>query len=152
MGIPMIHHLQHVLNTAVRWFWKWISRDDANEYARPRRGRKAEKTVAHRFRRAGYRILDCNFECKNGEIDIIAFHDGKVVFVEVRSVTDPAFVDPLASIPPKQRRIIRAAQRYATINNLRNENVILRLDAVGIHYDQSGDIKDIEHIVDAFRG
>lgn len=148
----MIQHLHHILNTTVQWLRERIHNDASDVYERHRRGQKAEETVVHRLRQAGYRILERNFTCKHGEIDIIAFHDGKVVFVEVRSVTDPALVDPIASINrAKQRRIIRTAERYAAINNLRNENVILRFDVVGVHYDQSDELKELEHIVDAFR-
>ncbi len=148
----MFHHVQQLLNDAIMWFWNWIAEGHNQEYERHRRGRIAEEAVTSRLRECGYRILERNFTCKSGEIDIIAFHDGKVIFVEVRSVTDPARVAPLASITPqKQQRIIRAAQRYATIHNLREENVFLRFDAVGVHRDQKGQITRMKHVVDAFR-
>lgn len=126
-------------------------RGNQNEYFRQRLGRTAEEAVARHLRRKGYRILERNFSCTGGEIDLIVFRDGIVVFVEVRSVTEPSGLDPLATVTAaKQHRLLRAAQHYVTLRALRRENVVLRFDVVGVRRTSSGEIHEITHIEDAF--
>lgn len=47
-------------------------------------GNRMEERAAQELRRRGYRILERNFRCRSGEIDIIARQDGYLVFVEVK--------------------------------------------------------------------
>lgn len=61
----------------------------------------------------GLRLLQCNFRCKVGEIDLIMQDGATLVFVEVRKRADARHGGAAASITPaKQRRLIRAAQFY----------------------------------------
>jgi putative endonuclease len=111
----------------------------------------AEEAVARYLQRKGYTILERNFSCVSGEIDIIAFRDGAVAFVEVRSVTEPAGLDPLQTVTPaKQRRLVRAAQHYISLRDLRKENVELRFDVVGVRRTSAGRIHEINHVENAF--
>ena len=48
-------------------------------------GKFGEKIAANHLKRNGYRILENNFRCKFGEIDIIALHRDTMVFVEVKT-------------------------------------------------------------------
>jgi len=115
-------------------------------------GHKAEGEAARHFRSKGYRILERNFSCKQGEIDLIVFKDGVVAFVEVRSRTEPAAPDPLYSVNrTKQRRIVRAGQVYVSRHALWREDVTLRFDVVAIRYDEEGKLTGVEHIEDAFQ-
>jgi len=76
-------------------------------------GQQAELLAAEHLKRHGYHIIEKNFACKLGEIDIIARHKGELVFVEVRSRNCASAPDPAYSVTPrKQRRIIRAASLY----------------------------------------
>ena len=73
----------------------------------------AEQIAADHLEAHGYRIVDRNFVCKLGEIDIIAQHSGDLVFVEVRSRGSASFINPVFSVDRhKQKRIIRAAEVY----------------------------------------
>jgi putative endonuclease len=77
------------------------------------RGRLAEQVAADHLEAHGYRIVEKNFSCRLGEIDIIAHHLGELVFVEVRSRSSAASLNPVFSVDrQKQKRIIRAAQIY----------------------------------------
>jgi putative endonuclease len=77
------------------------------------RGDRAEQIAAEHLCRLGYRIVERNFSCKLGEVDIIAAHQGELVFVEVRSRHSSRALDPVYTLGPrKQTRIIRAAQVY----------------------------------------
>lgn len=77
------------------------------------RGLHAEEIAVRHLKENGYRIIDRNFVCKLGEIDIIASHNGDVVFVEVRSRHSTEALNPVYSVNrQKQNRIIRSAQLY----------------------------------------
>lgn len=77
------------------------------------RGFAAEDLAARYLEDHGYRIVERNFLCKLGEIDIIAYHNDELVFVEVRSGKKGNLVDPIYSINySKQKKIIRAASLY----------------------------------------
>jgi putative endonuclease len=77
------------------------------------RGRLAEQVAADHLEARGYRILEKNFTCRLGEIDIIAADQGELVFVEVRSRGSASSLNPIFSVDrQKQKRIIRAAEIY----------------------------------------
>ena len=77
------------------------------------RGASAEADAAQLLLDAGYRIIERNFRCKAGELDIIA-RDGEIlVFVEVRSRADDAHGGAIEMIRRgKQRRVARVAACY----------------------------------------
>ena len=61
----------------------------------------------------GYEILEYNYRCRMGEIDIVARQGGYLVFVEVKNRRDGQTGDPLEAVDrAKQRRISRTAQYY----------------------------------------
>ncbi len=77
------------------------------------KGNEAEQIACNHLAQNGYRIITRNFNCRVGEIDIIAQHGGDLVFVEVRSWRSPATVNPIHTISRrKQERVIRAAEVY----------------------------------------
>lgn len=77
------------------------------------RGAAAEARAAAFLASRGLRIRDRNFRTRVGEIDLVAEHDGTLVFVEVRMRASEHFGGAAASITePKRRRIVAAAQLY----------------------------------------
>lgn len=73
----------------------------------------AEQIAADHLSGIGYRIIERNFECRIGEIDIIARHGEDLVFVEVRSRQSSASLDPVFSVNRrKQTKIAQVAQVY----------------------------------------
>lgn len=79
----------------------------------------------------GYQILECNFHCKEGEIDIIA-KDGEVLaFVEVKYRCNLQKGHPFEAVTiTKQRRISRCARYYLYRHHL--QEIPCRFDVVGI--------------------
>ena len=62
---------------------------------------------------SGLRLVELNFRCKGGEIDLIMRDGATLVFVEVRQRADMEHGGAAASITPaKLRRLVRAAQVY----------------------------------------
>jgi putative endonuclease len=78
-----------------------------------RQGGECEQQALAYLKRHGLRLVETNFSCKSGEIDLIMRDGESLVFVEVRQRADLAHGGAAASITPaKQRRIVRAAQFY----------------------------------------
>ena len=79
----------------------------------PRRGRgsAAEALACKLLAQFGYRILERNFRCKLGELDIVADDHGTLVFIEVRSRSDDRFGRAQVGLV-KQRQVSRVASWY----------------------------------------
>jgi putative endonuclease len=76
-------------------------------------GAAAEALAARFLERAGLAIVERNFRCRAGEIDLIARDGRTLVFVEVRLRGSEAFGGARASVDrAKQRRILQAARHY----------------------------------------
>ncbi len=100
-------------------------------------GQEGEDQAAKYLVRQGYKILERNYRTRVGEIDLIALHDGEVVFVEVKTRTTTAYGAPeLAVNPQKQRRMIKAALAY--IKNRKLHQVPCRFDVVAINAAKDG--------------
>ena len=140
------------------WPRRWVRRvagllrrGTGGEAHRQKLGPRAELEATRHLQQNGYKILERNFRATHGEVDLVVFKDGTVVFVEVRSRTEPAEPDPLYSVTgKKQKRVIRAAQSYVNRAGLWREDVQLRFDVVAIRYDQEGNLTGLQHIQDAF--
>jgi putative endonuclease len=77
------------------------------------RGASAEAIAARLLTAAGYRIVERNFRCKVGELDIVARDGDVLVFVEVRSRSDDEHGNAVEMIRrTKQRRVARVAAYY----------------------------------------
>ena len=80
--------------------------------ARPR-GSGAEDRALEHLRGRGLQLLERNYRCRLGEIDLVMSEGRTLVFVEVRYRKSLAFGGPLESVTAtKQRRILAAARHY----------------------------------------
>ena len=80
---------------------------------KPHRGAEAEALAAEFLERQGLRVLQRNYRCRLGEIDLVARDGDTTVFVEVRQRASGAFGGAAASITAKKRmRLLRAARFY----------------------------------------
>ncbi len=112
-------------------------------------GVKGEKLAAKFLRRRGYKIIQRNYRCKLGEIDIIAERDGTIVFVEVRTRQTEEFGPPQYSITAaKRNQISRVALCYIREKNLVGQSC--RFDAIAITFSPGSRRPEIEHIENAF--
>ena len=76
-------------------------------------GDRGEKLAADYLRSRGYDIIESNFRCREGEIDIVARKGETLVFVEVRTRRGRDFGTPEESISPlKQQRLVSLAEAY----------------------------------------
>lgn len=76
-------------------------------------GNMGEEAVAKQLAAQGYAIIDRNWRCRSGELDIVAVKDGVIAFVEVKTRREGAMVSPLQAVGlQKQRRVISSALLY----------------------------------------
>lgn len=76
-------------------------------------GQNGEAKVCSFLRKSGYKILKRNYQCKYGEIDIIAQKCDYIIFVEVKTRKKDSIVSPAESVNVyKQQRIIKTAQDF----------------------------------------
>jgi putative endonuclease len=112
-------------------------------------GRKAEEAAVEYIIQQGYIILERNCRFNEGEIDIIAEHQGELVFIEVRSRQGSVYGYPQETVNyKKQQKLKRLAHHYLKIKKAWNR--ICRFDVIGILFDEEGKIKSLELISNAF--
>lgn len=98
-------------------------------------GADYEKWACEYLTRYGYIIIERNFYCPAGEIDIIARHDKYLVFIEVKFRKNRFKGSPLEAVSmQKQKRISKCALYYMKQYGLLDEAV--RFDVVGILGEQ----------------
>jgi putative endonuclease len=99
--------------------------------ARQQLGSDGERIAEKFLRRQRYTILQRNYRCRLGEVDLIALDRGTVVFVEVKTRRQAEYGNPLEAVDRrKQQQIQRAAQYYVSANRLHDRD--LRFDVVGV--------------------
>ena len=113
-------------------------------------GTVGESKAAGYLRRSGYQILETNYRCRTGEIDIIARKDEFIVFVEVKARKDASFAEAKEFVTyAKQQRIINTAMLYLA----RTESELQpRFDVIEIYAPQGEQSRriTIEHLENAF--
>ena len=98
-------------------------------------GNEYERIAGKYLEEHGYQIIEYNFYSRHGEIDIIAKHEGYLVFVEVKYRKDDGAGSPLDAITvQKQRTISKCAMYY--MNKKHVQDVSVRFDVVGIVGDE----------------
>jgi putative endonuclease len=113
------------------------------------KGIASEKLVAQYLQQQGMNILQRNFRCKLGEIDLICKDSSQLVFIEVRYRKSLVFGGPMESITyRKQQKIIHTAQFFLQINPWADK-LSCRFDVLGISSKIAAN--NIEWIKDAFQ-
>ena len=108
------------------------------------RGALAEETAAEFLKARGLRLLERNYSCRFGEIDLIMRDGRTLVFVEVRYRRNKSFGGAIESITAaKREKLLRAARHYMAATQ---EFPACRFDAVLL----SGDTQELEWIENAF--
>ena len=77
------------------------------------RGNRAEKMALNFFKQRGFKLIEKNYHCRFGEIDIIMQDKDYLVFIEVRYRRSDKFGGALASVNQnKQSKLRRSAEHY----------------------------------------
>ena len=99
--------------------------------ARQARGRWGEREVARWYERRGGVIVDRNWRCRAGELDLVVRLGSTLVFCEVKARADDAYGGGLAAVGPrKQRRLRQLAMAWLDAHDV--PNVDLRFDVAAV--------------------
>jgi putative endonuclease len=114
------------------------------------KGDAGEKLACSALKKKGYRIIEQNYRCRYGEIDIIARHKDSLVFIEVRSKTGTSFGSPEESITSgKKQRLISTALDYLNAHGKPDEN--WRFDFVAVRFKGSpakhADVEILQNVI-----
>ena len=115
-------------------------------YKRHITGKEGEHIATEFLKHIGYKIIEKNFQARQGEIDIIAKDKEEYVFVEVKTRKNKKYGKPIDSIDKRKiEHIKRTISYYLYLNRLQNK--FIRIDVIEI-YENSNKIQ-IHHIKQA---
>ena len=112
-------------------------------YERRKTGIIGEKVACDYLKNKGYTIIERNFRCKMGEIDIIAKDKKELVFIEVKTRTSDIYGKPVEAVnTQKQKHLLNTIKYYLYSKHLENEFV--RIDVIEVYFNN--DTYKINHI------
>lgn len=112
-------------------------------------GAYGEQAAISYLETQGYKILQKNYRCKLGEIDIIAADGDTMAFIEVKTRRSEKFGQPCDSVNyRKQNQIVKTAMCYISQRNL--TDWMSRFDVVEVLIGMGENIKSIRLIKNAF--
>lgn len=101
-------------------------------YYKKETGNKGEDFACDFLRKRGYIIIEQNFSCKQGELDIIAKSPSNyLVFIEVKTRNNLKYGMPCEAVTPYKQRHIKLASKYYIYKN-RINNINIRYDVIEI--------------------
>lgn len=111
-------------------------------------GDRGEIAACEFLRKQGYQIIEKNYKCKLGEIDVIARRGGPLAFIEIKTRTSGQFGMPQEAVGlKKQEKILKLAQWYLKEKGL--EKTLVAFDVVAVLWKEGGP-PAIRLIADAF--
>ena len=117
-------------------------------------GRFGEQLAGEHLAAAGMRVLDRNWRCRDGEIDLVVLDGTVLAFVEVKTRSSTAFGDPAEAVTPvKAARLRRLAIRWLAAQRAGTERLPwteIRFDVVSIVRGSGRDAASIRHLKGAF--
>ena len=110
-------------------------------------GQEGERLAERYLQKKGYTLVERNYRCPAGELDLIVLDRRVVVFVEVKTRSGHGFGSPLEAVEfRKQRKMIQAAQFFLAEKRLQQRDA--RFDVVGVSWPGREPV--VEHIENAF--
>lgn len=107
-----------------------------------RKGAEWEEKAAQYLISRGYSIVQMNYRCRLGEIDIIAKDSGYYVFAEVKYRSSKEYGSPLEAVTPMKRQKIKRAASFYLMEHGISMYVKCRFDVIGILGSEITLIKD----------
>jgi len=105
-------------------------------------GRLGERLAAARLEERGYRILERNFRCRSGEIDLVTEEGSDLVFVEVKTRRGTARGLPEEAVDRrKARKLQEVAFSYLDLHEL--PDCSWRIDVVAVQFSTTGKLEEI---------
>ncbi|MBN1318260.1 MAG: YraN family protein [Anaerolineales bacterium] len=115
---------------------------------RRRLGRWGENRAARHLQHNGYTIIERNYRCSMGEMDLITTRDDQWIFVEVKTRRGTEYGLPEEAITPtKAGRLLDISRHYLFERAI--EDVCWRVDVIAVELDKKGRLLRIEHFENA---
>lgn len=118
-------------------------------YIKQEIGKLGEDLATKYLEQHGYKVIERNFECRQGEIDIIAIdiEKNELVFIEVKTRTNLKYGKPIEAVNQnKQKHLTKAVRYYLYSRHLENEFV--RIDVIEIYlYNHKYKVNHIKQIM-----
>ena len=112
-------------------------------------GRTGERLAAAQLEQSGYTILERNFRCRYGEIDLVAEHEADLVFIEVKTRRGMSHGLPEEAVNyRKQQKIIQVSQYYLFQHDYALRD--WRVDVVAVQLSVAGHLEEIRIYQHAF--
>lgn len=116
--------------------------------ARIQLGQKGEQLAWDYLVKKGYRILDKNYRCRLGEIDVVAEKGRRITVIEIRTCSGERFGRPEESIGAvKQRKLVRLAEWY--LKDKKKMGCRVSFDVVAVTF-RGNEFQEIRLIENAF--
>ena len=113
-------------------------------------GRRGEELAARHLAAKGYEIVEQNWRCETGELDLVAREGQCLVLVEVRTRRGRSMGSPEESITTaKQARLIGLGEAYIQERDWAGH---WRIDVVAIEMDGRGRLLRVDHYENAVTG
>lgn len=111
-------------------------------------GQRGERYAADYLKQHGFRILDHNYHCRYGEVDLVAEDATYLVFVEVKTRSGTRFGTPAQAVTAeKQRKLTITAQRWLMTHETQRQP---RFDVIEVYVSHSAQLQRVVHIPNAF--
>ena len=100
-------------------------------------GRRGEDLAVAALEKRGYEIIERNYRCRLGEIDVVARQGPEIVFLEVKTRRTAGFGEPQDAVTAaKARRLINLGHTYIAEKGLRDPQ--WRIDVVAVWMGDEG--------------
>lgn len=102
-------------------------------YIKQEVGKEGEEEACSYLKQQGYKIIERNFSCKQGEIDIVAWDrvSKELVFIEVKTRTNKNYGAPIEAVTEiKQKHIYHSAEFYLYCHKIKN--IAIRIDVIEV--------------------
>jgi len=110
-----------------------------------RLGRRGEDLAASELIRNGHTVVERNWHCTVGEVDIVTYRGEIWTFFEVRTRRGRAFGTPEASVTPrKMKRMTEVAKMYLSAHGVNVHEVDWRIGVVAVEMDETGHLLRID--------
>lgn len=103
----------------------------SKDHAKQAQGEHFENLALEHLNKHELQLLERNYHCKLGEIDLILLDKNQLVFTEIRSRSESEFGTALESITPRKQHKIRRTAQYWLQNNPSYRKHICRFDCIG---------------------
>ena len=107
-------------------------------------GQKGEDLACSYLERRGYRILERNYRCLYGEIDILCSRGSVLICVEVKTRRSSTAGEPYEAVSRyKKYKIYRAGMYYIRIRSPQTQR--MQIDVISLHVYSNGTLQQLKH-------